>query len=82
MFLWRKTTEDQPLDRALVSYTSRHSWWRVVFYIPVVKQFIYIRRRRDGHYPFLNRWVLKTWNNWIGTENVRFVTEDGDGRKP
>ena len=82
MLLWRKTEESSTLDRGLISYTSKPGWWRLVLYIPLIKQFIYLRRRRDGHYPFLNRWVLRSWNNWIGTENVRFAVEDGDRRAP
>ena len=53
----------EPLDRALITYHSTNKDWRVVLFIPLISVFFYLRRRRSGHYQYLNRWVFKVWQD-------------------
>lgn len=73
--------EGKPLN-AIISYTTQYNWWRIVLYVPIVKQYLYMRYRRRGFYPHHPRWVFRTWNNRVGTEDTRFNVEDGDKRPP
>lgn len=70
--------EFEALDATFITYHATGKDWRVSLFIPFIRVFLYLRRRRSGHYPFLNRWVLRAWRDADHSLNIRPFYDDGD----